>query len=90
MKDESPRALISVFDKDGISDFAKKLKDFGWEILSTGGTARLLRENGVDVTDDLAVDFTVTTNQGSVRLIRLAFEYADKNNIDKLRRIPDK
>ena len=46
--------------------------------------AYALGSNGVDVTDDLAVDFTVTTNQGSERLIRLAFEYADKNNIDKL------
>ena len=46
--------------------------------------AYALGSNGVDVTDDLAVDFTVTTNQGSERLIRLAFEFADKNNIDKL------
>ena len=46
--------------------------------------AYALGSNGVDVTDDLAVDFTVTTNQGSERLIKLAFEYADKNNIDKL------
>ena len=46
--------------------------------------AYALGSNGVDVTDDLAVDFTVTTNQGSERLIRLAFEYADKNSIDKL------
>ena len=46
--------------------------------------AYALGSNGVDVTDDLAVDFTVTTNQGSERLIRLAFEYADKNNIDRL------
>lgn len=46
--------------------------------------AYALGSNGVDVTDDLAVDFTVTTTQGSDRLLRLAFEYADKNNIDKL------
>ena len=46
--------------------------------------AYALGSNGVDVTDDLALDFTVTTTQGSERLIRLAFEYADKNNIDKL------
>ena len=46
--------------------------------------AYALGSNGVDVTNDLAVDFTVTTNQGSERLIRLAFEYADKNNIDRL------
>ncbi|MGA2775564.1 MAG: bifunctional phosphoribosylaminoimidazolecarboxamide formyltransferase/IMP cyclohydrolase [Candidatus Omnitrophota bacterium] len=43
------RALISVSDKAGILDFAKELKKFDVEILSTGGTAKLLRENGVEV-----------------------------------------
>lgn len=45
------RALISVSDKTGIVDFARKLADRGVEILSTGGTARLLAENGVKVTE---------------------------------------
>ena len=45
------RALISVTDKAGIVDFARSLSRFGIEILSTGGTARALRENGVSVTD---------------------------------------
>lgn len=44
------RALISVSDKTGIVEFAKELKNFGVEIISTGGTARTLQENGVDVT----------------------------------------
>lgn len=43
------RALISVFEKDGIVDFAKKLTDLGWEIISTGGTYKLLKQNGVNV-----------------------------------------
>jgi len=43
------RALISVSDKEGILDFAKELKKFGIEILSTGGTAKLLRDNNIDV-----------------------------------------
>lgn len=43
-----------------------------------------LGSNGIDVTDDLAIDFTVTTTQGSERIIRLAFEYASKNKINKL------
>ncbi|MFH1590678.1 MAG: bifunctional phosphoribosylaminoimidazolecarboxamide formyltransferase/IMP cyclohydrolase [archaeon] len=42
------RVLISVSDKTGVVDFAKGLADLGWEIISTGGTAKLLRENGVD------------------------------------------
>src|SRR5712664_1524378 len=45
------RALISVFDKTGIVDFAKKLAALQIEILSTGGTAKLLREAGVAVRD---------------------------------------
>ena len=46
--------------------------------------AYALGSNGIDVTDDLAVDFTVTSTQGSKRIIRLAFEYARRNNINKL------
>ncbi len=45
------RALISVSDKDGIAEFAQKLNGFGVEIISTGGTARILREAGLTVTD---------------------------------------
>src|SRR5690242_17339200 len=50
------RALISVFDKTGIVGFAKRLAALKIEILSTGGTAKLLRENGVAVRD--VSDFT--------------------------------
>jgi phosphoribosylaminoimidazolecarboxamide formyltransferase/IMP cyclohydrolase len=50
------RALISVFDKKGIVEFAKRLAALGIEILSTGGTAKLLRENGLAVRD--VSDFT--------------------------------
>ena len=45
------RALISVFVKDGILDLAASLKNADWEILSTGGTAKFLTENGINVTD---------------------------------------
>ena len=45
------RALLSVWDKTGIAEFGRALADLGWEILSTGGTARVLREHGVGVTD---------------------------------------
>jgi len=41
------RALISVYDKTGIVEFARQLVDLGWEILSTGGTLRTLREDGI-------------------------------------------
>jgi phosphoribosylaminoimidazolecarboxamide formyltransferase / IMP cyclohydrolase len=45
------RALISVSDKTGIIDFARELKHFDVEIISTGGTAKALREAGIDVRD---------------------------------------
>ena len=45
------RALISVFDKNGILDFSKFLIENGVEIISTGGTYKHLRENGVTVTE---------------------------------------
>jgi len=45
------RALISISDKSGIVEFAKELKNFGVEIISTGGTAKSLRENGIEVTE---------------------------------------
>ena len=46
--------------------------------------AYALGSNGIDITDDLAMDFTVTSTQGSERLLRMAFEYANKNNINKV------
>ncbi len=51
MKNEIRRVLVSVTDKKGIVDFAKELKKFNVEILSTGGTADQLRQSGIDVVD---------------------------------------
>ncbi len=45
------RAIISVTDKSGIKEFAKALSEMGVEIISTGGTARVIREAGVEVKD---------------------------------------
>src|ERR1700745_3227227 len=45
------RALLSVFDKTGIVAFARRLAALRIETISTGGTAKLLRENGVPVKD---------------------------------------
>ncbi len=50
------RALISLTDKSGIEDFAKELDGLGIEILSTGGTAKKMRDAGIAVTD--VSDFT--------------------------------
>ncbi len=45
------RALISLSDKSGIVEFARELSTYGVEILSTGGTASLLRKEGISVRD---------------------------------------
>ena len=45
------RALISVSDKTGIVEFARELQHLGVEIISTGGTSRLLKENGIRVVE---------------------------------------
>lgn len=45
------RALISLSDKNGAAEFAKALSELGVTIISTGGTSKTLRENGVAVTD---------------------------------------
>ena len=48
---EIERAIISVTDKKGIVEFAESLSRFDVEILSTGGTAKALRQGGISVTD---------------------------------------
>lgn len=45
-----PRALLSVSDKRGVATFAAALQRMGWELVSTGGTAALLRAEGIAVT----------------------------------------
>ncbi|MGE4476861.1 MAG: bifunctional phosphoribosylaminoimidazolecarboxamide formyltransferase/IMP cyclohydrolase, partial [Stutzerimonas sp.] len=50
------RALISVSDKTGVVDFARELAALGVEILSTGGTFKLLRDNGVEAVE--VADYT--------------------------------
>ena len=44
------RALISVYDKAGVADFALGLAELGWEIVASGGTAAHLEEQGIEVT----------------------------------------
>ncbi|HID66561.1 MAG TPA: hypothetical protein EYP32_07225 [Aquificaceae bacterium] len=41
------KALISVYKKEGVDELAKALEDLGYEIISTGGTARFLKEKGI-------------------------------------------
>ncbi|MEY2959571.1 MAG: phosphoribosylaminoimidazolecarboxamide formyltransferase/IMP cyclohydrolase [Actinomycetota bacterium] len=46
-----PTALLSVYDKTGIAEFARSLHDLGWDIVSSGGTAAAVAAAGVPVTD---------------------------------------
>ena len=50
------KALLSVFDKIGIEEFATGLHNLGWELLSSGGTAKQIAEAGIPVTD--VADYT--------------------------------
>ncbi len=46
-----PKAILSVHDKTGLLEFAKGLSVLGWDLLASGGTAKLLREHAIPVTD---------------------------------------
>ena len=51
-----PTAILSVHNKTGLIEFANGLADLGWMLLASGGTAKLLRENNVSVTE--VADYT--------------------------------
>jgi phosphoribosylaminoimidazolecarboxamide formyltransferase/IMP cyclohydrolase len=51
-----PKALMSVYDKTGLVDFARGLVSLGWELLASGGTAKLLMQNDLAVTE--VADYT--------------------------------
>jgi phosphoribosylaminoimidazolecarboxamide formyltransferase/IMP cyclohydrolase len=63
------RALVSVFDKTGVVDMARGLAALGAEILSTGGTAKALREAGVTVTDVAAYTGSPEILDGRVKTL---------------------
>ena len=48
---EVKTALISTYKKDGVFELARVLRKYGVEILSTGGTAKLLSDGGIDVVE---------------------------------------
>ncbi|WWC65458.1 phosphoribosylaminoimidazolecarboxamide formyltransferase/IMP cyclohydrolase [Kwoniella dejecticola CBS 10117] len=51
MSSEAPIALLSVYDKTDLLPFAKGLKELGFRLLGSGGTAKLIRENGLEIED---------------------------------------
>ena len=51
-----PTAILSVYDKTGLVEFGRGLSDLGWTLLASGGTANLLRQNRIPVTE--VADYT--------------------------------
>ena len=70
------RAILSVTDKTGLAEFARNLSGMGVELISTGGTAKLLRQQAVQGTRhqrDLQVDINLQAHparQGDVEVCR--------------------
>jgi phosphoribosylaminoimidazolecarboxamide formyltransferase/IMP cyclohydrolase len=67
-----PRALLSVSDKRGLVPFAEALAARGWTLLSTGGTARALRDAGLEVTDVSEVTGHAEMMDGRVKTLHPA------------------
>ncbi|MFI5312025.1 MAG: bifunctional phosphoribosylaminoimidazolecarboxamide formyltransferase/IMP cyclohydrolase [Gemmatimonadales bacterium] len=67
-----PRALLSVSDKSGLAEFAAGLHALGWELVSTGGTARAMREASLPCTDVSAVTHFPEMLDGRVKTLHPA------------------
>jgi len=70
------RALISVSDKTGIVQLAKKLKEFNVEIISTGGTKKVIEDAGIEVTDISTVTGNPEAFGGRMKTISFNIESA--------------
>jgi len=85
-------AFISVFNKEGIDQFAKELVDLGWEIMSSSGTAKYLQERGIACSD--LASFVGEPIFGH-RVVSLSREFYamllsrldDKDDMDELKKI---
>ncbi len=87
------RALISVYDKTGIVEFARALvNEFGIEIISTGGTASLLKENGIPVTLVEQITGFPEMLDGRVKTLHPKIHaaiLADRDNPDHMRQLKE-
>jgi phosphoribosylaminoimidazolecarboxamide formyltransferase/IMP cyclohydrolase len=68
-------AVISVSNKTGIVDFARYLKKWGVEIISTGGTAKVLKENGIDITPISKITGNTKDDYFDGRMKTISFNY---------------
>lgn len=86
------RALISVYDKEGIIDFAKELVDLGWSIISTGGTSRHLNNAGIETIDIIDVTQFPEILDGRVKTLNprihggLLYKRKDKDHVDTVKK----
>ncbi len=71
-----PRALFSVSDKTGAGDFAARLAGKGWDLVASGGTAKLLREAGLKVEEVAAVTGSPEMLGGRVKTLHPAIHGA--------------
>lgn len=84
------RALISVYDKTGIVEFAKELVKNDFEIVSTSGTAKLLEENGIKIKTVESITKAPEVLGGRVKTLQhliFAGILADKTNPDHLKEV---
>ncbi len=92
MNDRVRRALVSAFDKEGIVPFCSELSELGIEIISTGGTARLLEENDIPVARVSEVTGFPEMLDGRVKTLHprihagILAVRADSRHMDDLRR----
>ncbi|MCC7159444.1 MAG: bifunctional phosphoribosylaminoimidazolecarboxamide formyltransferase/IMP cyclohydrolase [Ignavibacteria bacterium] len=79
------RALISVYDKTGVVEFAKALSSQGFEIVSTSGTAKLLKDSGLDIKTIEEITKAPEVLGGRVKTLQyqiFAGILADRSNLD--------
>ena len=84
------RALLSVYDKTGVVEFAKELVKNGFGIVSTSGTAKLLQENGVKIKTIEEITKAPEVLGGRVKTLQhliFAGILADKNNQEHLKEV---
>jgi phosphoribosylaminoimidazolecarboxamide formyltransferase/IMP cyclohydrolase len=87
------RALISVYDKKGIVEFTRELKGLGWEIISTGGTYKELKNAGIEVVDIEEVTGFPEILEGRVKTLNpyihggILFKRDDKSHVDTLEKM---
>ncbi|MDO5661158.1 MAG: bifunctional phosphoribosylaminoimidazolecarboxamide formyltransferase/IMP cyclohydrolase, partial [Brachybacterium sp.] len=86
------RALVSVYDKNGLDTLARALADAGVEIVSTGSTASTIRDLGIAVTDVAAVTGSPEMLDGRVKTLHPAVHggiLADRRSDDHVRQLEE-